>query len=83
MLGNSLQVEAYALTTSSGNSKLSVTAGHIIRINPYEVVINAPDFYNDVYVAANTRRTSIWPRYWTGVGFDGMSACDFRLPSSF
>nr|A0A8K1AW54.1 RecName: Full=Cytochrome P450 monooxygenase tndB; AltName: Full=Talaronoid C biosynthesis cluster protein B [Aspergillus flavipes]QVR97761.1 TndB [Aspergillus flavipes] len=45
--------------------------GPIIRINPHEIVINDPDFYNSVYVAGNTRRTAIWPRYRTGIGFDG------------
>ncbi|KAK4206663.1 putative cytochrome P450, putative EED11494.1 cytochrome P450 [Rhypophila decipiens] len=44
--------------------------GPILRINPYEIVINDPDFYNEVYVAGNTRRTGIWPRYRTGIGFD-------------
>ncbi|KAJ5808865.1 cytochrome P450 [Penicillium riverlandense] len=45
--------------------------GPIIRINPHEIVINDPEFYNSVYVAGNTRRTAIWPRYRTGIGFDG------------
>ncbi|KAL4932039.1 cytochrome P450 [Aspergillus undulatus] len=45
--------------------------GPIVRINPHELVINDPKFYNEVYVAANTRRTEIWPRYRTGLGFDG------------
>ncbi|CAI7646069.1 unnamed protein product [Penicillium glandicola] len=45
--------------------------GPIIRINPHEIVINDPEFYNDVYVTGNTRRTAIWPRYRTGIGFDG------------
>ena len=45
--------------------------GPIIRINPYEVIINDAEFYNEVYVASNTRRTGIWPRYRKGIGFDG------------
>ncbi|KAI0474825.1 putative cytochrome P450 [Xylaria cf. heliscus] len=45
--------------------------GPIIRINPSEIVINDPSFYNEVYVTANTRRTNIWPRYRVGLGFDG------------
>ncbi|KAF9889738.1 hypothetical protein FE257_007044 [Aspergillus nanangensis] len=45
--------------------------GPVLRINPHEIVINDPDFYNSVYVAGNTRRTAIWPRYRTGIGFDG------------
>ena len=30
-----------------------------------------PDFYDKLYVAGNTRRTEIWPRYRKGIGFDG------------
>ncbi|KAI0454917.1 putative cytochrome P450 [Xylaria acuta] len=36
--------------------------GPIIRINPSEIVINDPGFYNEGYVTANARRTTIWPR---------------------
>ncbi|KAL4898851.1 hypothetical protein BDW74DRAFT_189894 [Aspergillus multicolor] len=41
--------------------------GPILRINPHEIVVNDPDFYNTVYVTANTRRTETWPLY-QGVG---------------
>ncbi|KAL4911390.1 hypothetical protein BDW74DRAFT_184762 [Aspergillus multicolor] len=34
--------------------------GPIIRINPNELVIKDPDYYNTVYVASNTRRTEKW-----------------------
>ncbi|KAL2845943.1 putative cytochrome P450 [Aspergillus pseudoustus] len=34
--------------------------GPIIRINPHEIVINDPTFYNEVYVAGNTRRTELY-----------------------
>lgn len=63
---------------------LFVLLGPIIRISPYEIVINDPNFYNEVYVAANTRRTTIWPRYRTGIGFDGMSILHYmsRFPTS-
>ncbi|KAL8823042.1 MAG: hypothetical protein Q9191_006234 [Dirinaria sp. TL-2023a] len=44
--------------------------GPIVRINPNEIVINDPDFYNELYVAGNTRRTEIWSRYRTGIGLD-------------
>ena len=30
-----------------------------------------PDFYNELYVAGNTRRTEIWPSYRKRIGFDG------------
>ncbi|KAL4924594.1 cytochrome P450 [Aspergillus undulatus] len=34
--------------------------GPIVRINPYEIVVNDPSFYNTVYVTASTRRTDKW-----------------------
>ena len=43
-----------------------------MRINPYELVIDDPDFYNELYVTGSTRRTEIWPRYRTGMGLDGV-----------
>ena len=43
--------------------KLHETYGPIIRINPYEVHINDPDFYDEVYVNAGKRRSEQWS--WT------------------
>ena len=37
--------------------------GPIIRINPYEVHINDPDFYDEVYVSGSRRKTDQWS--WT------------------
>lgn len=37
--------------------------GPIIRINPFEVHINDPDFYDEVYVAGGKRKTDMWS--WT------------------
>ncbi|KAH8423755.1 uncharacterized protein LDX57_001511 [Aspergillus melleus] len=44
--------------------------GPIIRINPYEIVIKDPDYYNTVYVASNTRRSEKWYTL-QGTGLDG------------
>ncbi|RAH79186.1 putative cytochrome P450 [Aspergillus japonicus CBS 114.51] len=44
--------------------------GPIIRINPYEIVINDPDYYNTVYVASNTRRSEKWYTL-QGTGLEG------------
>ncbi|KAL8726449.1 MAG: hypothetical protein Q9181_006046 [Wetmoreana brouardii] len=37
--------------------------GPIVRINPYEVHINDPDFYDEVYVSGSKRKTDQWS--WT------------------
>nr|A0A0P0ZEA9.1 RecName: Full=Stellatic acid synthase; AltName: Full=Cytochrome P450 monooxygenase Stl-P450; AltName: Full=Stellatic acid biosynthetis gene clusters protein Stl-P450 [Aspergillus stellatus]BAT32890.1 stellatic acid synthase [Aspergillus stellatus] len=47
--------------------------GPIIRINPHELVVNDPDFYNTVFVAANTRRTDKWSGL-EGIGLRGSLA---------
>ncbi|KAL3456547.1 putative cytochrome P450 [Aspergillus heterothallicus] len=47
--------------------------GPIIRINPHEIVINDPEFYNTVFVASNTRRTEKWSGL-EGVGLRGSLA---------
>ena len=57
-----------ARKSSSSQGRL----GPILRINPEEIVINDPAFYNEVYVAANTRRTEIWADYRASLGLDGM-----------
>ncbi|PYH76834.1 putative cytochrome P450 [Aspergillus uvarum CBS 121591] len=44
--------------------------GPIIRINPYEIVINDPDYYNTLYVASNTRRSEKWYTL-QGTGLEG------------
>ncbi|KAL9012150.1 MAG: hypothetical protein Q9173_003063 [Seirophora scorigena] len=37
--------------------------GPIVRINPYEVHINVPDFYDELYVMGGKRKTEQWS--WT------------------
>ncbi|KAL8788902.1 MAG: hypothetical protein Q9213_001425 [Squamulea squamosa] len=44
-------------------AKLHEQYGPIIRINPFEVHINDPDFYDEVYVAGGKRKTDQWS--WT------------------
>jgi hypothetical protein len=42
-----------------------------VRINPIEISIDDPSFYNEVYVASTTRRTTIDEAYRGGLAFDG------------
>ncbi|EAA62620.1 hypothetical protein AN5460.2 [Aspergillus nidulans FGSC A4] len=44
-------------------------ASPIVRINPHEIVIKDPEFYNQIYVAGNTRRTEKWAP--SNIGVDG------------
>ena len=51
--------------------------GPVVRINPFEVHINDPDFYDELYVAASKRRTEQWSwsvsLFPTGLIFDTAS----------
>ncbi|KAI0404814.1 putative cytochrome P450 [Xylaria palmicola] len=44
--------------------------GPIVRINPRELSIADPDFYDKVYVSASTRRTQGYSQFASGIGFD-------------
>ena len=41
-------------------AKLHKEYGPIIRINPYQLHINDPEFYSEIYVGAAERRTDKW-----------------------
>ncbi|KAK3337578.1 cytochrome P450 [Cercophora scortea] len=45
--------------------------GPIIRVNPDELSIHDPDFYNELYVAESTRRTNAYDIFCKGIDFDG------------
>lgn len=45
--------------------------GPIIRVNPEELSIHDPDFYNEVYVTQSKRRTESYDVFCLGLDFDG------------
>ncbi|GKZ75835.1 hypothetical protein AnigIFM56816_003291 [Aspergillus niger] len=51
--------------------RLHQVYGPIVRINPEELSINDPAFYNEVYVTENKRRTSHYDVFCKGIDFDG------------
>lgn len=46
--------------------------GPIVRINPDELSIHDPTFYNEIYVTENKRRTSHYDVFCKGIDFDGI-----------
>ncbi|KAE8412288.1 cytochrome P450 [Aspergillus pseudocaelatus] len=45
--------------------------GPIVRINPHELSIHDPDFYNEIYVTESKRRTSHYDAFAQGIELDG------------
>ncbi|KAL4935415.1 hypothetical protein BDV06DRAFT_228854 [Aspergillus oleicola] len=45
--------------------------GPIIRINPDELSIHDPDFYNEIYVTESKRRSNHYDVFIKGIDFDG------------
>lgn len=46
--------------------------GPIIRVNPSELSINDPEYYNTLYVTGAVRKTNAWPHFGDGMDFNGI-----------
>lgn len=53
--------------------------GPIVRINPFELSIRDPEFYDQVYVAGSVRRTENYDSFGRGIEFEGMTTATARL----
>ncbi|RAK82730.1 cytochrome P450 [Aspergillus fijiensis CBS 313.89] len=51
--------------------RLHQVYGPIVRINPDELSIHDPEFYNEIYVTESKRRTSHYDVFCKGIDFDG------------
>lgn len=52
------------------NPQANAKSGPIVRINPDELSIHDPAFYNDIYVTESRRRTEHYDVFIKGIDFD-------------
>lgn len=53
------------------NNDTDNDTGPIVRINPNEISISDPSYYDEVYVTGNKRRTEHYTEFLKGIDFDG------------
>ncbi|KAI9891308.1 MAG: hypothetical protein M1814_002821 [Vezdaea aestivalis] len=51
--------------------KMHQKYGPVVRINPHELSIHDPDFYNELYVSGSVRRTENYSHFANGIDFEG------------
>lgn len=54
------------------NELRTIYPGPIIRVNPFELSINDPEYYNTLYVTGAVRKTDAWPHFGDGMDFNGI-----------
>lgn len=54
------------------SSQVTGNIGPIVRINPWEISVKDPSFFNTLYVSGSVRRTQIFPPLRDGIGIEGM-----------
>lgn len=59
------------MTGIGSHAKNFLKIGPIVRINPEELSIHDPNFYNEIYVTESRRRTSNYDVFCKGIDFDG------------
>lgn len=73
--GNASRIWYFVLYQYFGCVWLTTPLGPIVRVTPEEIHIRDADFYNELFVAANVRKTNGYTRYARGTGFEGRFTC--------
>lgn len=68
--------------TDQDSSQSFFFSGPIVRINPREISVHDPEFYNELYVTENKRRSSSYDLFCKGISFDGRLARQLFLSFS-